>query len=85
MPYQTKEEAVNQILNNGEDFGAKDFRDYTTRAKRKKEFDTQDTSFQLGLDKPSKEPEKLFHSNKSTHNRKGKRNGNKGMKFISTM
>jgi len=83
--HQTKEAAVNQILNNGEEYGAKDFRDYTTRAKQKKDFDTQDTSFQIGLAKPTKEPVKLFHANKSTYNRKGKRNGSAGMQFISTM
>lgn len=84
--HETKASVVNAILNSGDEYGAIDFRDYTTRAKQKKEFDTQDTSTQLGLTKPAIEPKSLFDSKKSRFNRRGvRRKKDDGFEFTSTL
>lgn len=84
--HQTKESAVNAILNSGDEYGAIDFRDYTTRAKQKKDFDTQDTSTQLGLTQPTVEPKSLFDPEKSRFNRRGvKKKKDDGFEFMSTI
>jgi hypothetical protein len=84
--HQTKESAINAMLNSGNEYGAIDFRDYTTRAKHKKEFDTQDTSTQLGLTKPTMEPISLFDPKKSRINRRGlRRKKDDGFEFMSTL
>jgi len=84
--HQSREAAVHQLLNQGDEYGATDFRQYTTRAKQKKAFDTQDASFQVGLAQPAKEPKKLFDPKKSRINRRGNyKKKDDGFQFTSTM
>lgn len=85
--HQSRESAINAMLNSGEEYGAIDFRDYTTRAKQKKEFDTQDVSTQLGLTQRKEEPKSLFNQNRSRVKRRGgvKRKKDDGLEFVSTI
>lgn len=64
---ETREAGVTKYLN-------EDFRVYTRKAMQKKNFDSQDTAYQVGLDRPTAAPP-IFHANKSTIKRKGKKKG----------